>query len=392
MSQYYIFYSNQISLKPDSAHEIHDVMCANASANLDYPTILVYPNNQNISNNLFHWIDTFKPQQPDAKFIDFYNVQTKLKTIELPIPGFSQKIKNRWINPSRFIYQYYLPAHILPKAKAVHTRDWNCVRAAVKSKVPVIYERHYFQESSLDTAITQSPYFKIVIAQSPLIQESLIAAGVPPLKTTWMHNAFNPVFLERKPQEAQDWRDRLLQQGRKYLVIYSGALYKFKGVDMLIEVAKELPDIQFALTGGTEEQVADYRQLVRERGTENVNFLGWVSPQSKLISILQAADVLAHPHCSGKSANFTNPLKFFQYIASGTPMVITEIEPLKEFKSSPMIATWCEPDDPQAFAQAILRTIEKYPRKPDGYAENIEYSRQFTEEKRMEKILEYLDR
>ena len=67
-------------------------------------------------------------------------------------------------------------------------------------------------------------------------------------------------------------------------------------------------------------------------------------------------------------------------------MVITEIEPLKEFKSTPIIASWCEPDNPHLFAQAILHTLEKYPRKEDGYSENISYSQQFTWEKRTEKF------
>jgi glycosyltransferase involved in cell wall biosynthesis len=391
MSQNYIFYSNQISMKPDSAHEIHDVMCANAAANLGYSSILIYPNYHNYSNNLFAWLNTYKPDYPKPEFVDFYNVQNKLKTIELPIPKFTQKIKNKLINSSRFIYQYYLPYHIFPNTKAVHTRDWNCVKSAVKSKVPVIYERHYFQETPLDKTITDSPYFKIAIAQSPLIQQSLIDAGIPTQKTTWMHNAFSPTFLERRAEEAQNWRKELLKDGRQYLVIYSGALYKFKGIDLLIDVAKELPNIQFALTGGTDEQVQAYRQLAADKQVNNIDFLGWILPRSRLVSILQAADILAHPHCSGKSADFTNPVKFFQYIAAGTPMVVTEIEPLKEFKSSPMIATWCEPDNPSAFAQAILRTLEQYPRKDSGYGENIEYSRQFTWEKRTEKFLNYLN-
>jgi glycosyltransferase involved in cell wall biosynthesis len=55
-----------------------------------------------------------------------------------------------------------------------------------------------------------------------------------------------------------------LKTQRQFLVIYSGALYPFKGVDLLIDVAKQLPHIQFAVTGGTEEQVKHYQQLSQE--------------------------------------------------------------------------------------------------------------------------------
>ncbi|MEY3825644.1 MAG: hypothetical protein RLZZ148_456 [Cyanobacteriota bacterium] len=390
MNQYYIVYSSTISMKPDSAHEIHDVMCANAAANLDYPTLLVYPENEQLSYNIWNWISPYKPQSPSSEFIDFYNTQNKLKIIQLSIPWFTKKIESKWISPSALVDKYYLRYHILPRAKVIHTRNWNCVKTCVKYQVPVIYERHYFQDTPLEPEITESPYLKIAITQSPMIQNSLIDAGMPASKTVWMHNGFSPSFLERQPQEAQAWREELLKDGREYLVVYSGALYKFKGVDLLIDVAKELPNIQFALTGGTEEQVQAYRQLAKDKQVENINFLGWILPRSRLISILQSADILAHPHCSGKSADFTNPVKFFQYIGSGTPMVITEISPLMPFKSASIAATWCEPDKAEVFANAILQTLEKYPRKEEGYLEHITYANEFTWEKRTEKIMNFI--
>ena len=390
MNQYYIVYSSSISMKPDSAHEILDVMCANAAANLDYPTLLVYPENEQLSYNIGNWINPYKPQLPSSEFIEFYNTENKMQIIKLPVPWITKKIENKWINSSVLIDKYYLPYHIFPRTKVIHTRNWNCVKAAVKHRIPVIYERHYFQDTPLESEITESPYLKMAITQSPMIQNSLIDAGMPASKTVWMHNGFSPTFLERQPQEAQAWREELLKDGRKYLVVYSGALYKFKGVDLLIDVAKELPNIQFALTGGTEEQVQAYRQLAKDKRVENIDFLGWLLPVSRLISILQAADILAHPHSSGKAADFTNPLKFFQYIGSGTPMVITEIGPLMEFKSAPIAATWCEPDKAVVFADAILKTVEKYPRKEEGYIENITYANEFTWEKRTKKIMDFI--
>jgi glycosyltransferase involved in cell wall biosynthesis len=392
MDKNYTVYSSAISMKPDSAHEIHDVMCANAAANMGYPTLLIYPNYEEASSNFLDWINTYKPVEPDRKFIDFFNIEKQLKTVKLPIPWFSLKYKkNRWINPSIFIYKYYFPYHILPHTKVIHTRDWNCVKTAVRYRIPVIYERHYFQETPVEAAIAESPYLKIAITQSPPIQESLIKAGMPADKTVWMHNGFSPNFVVRQPEEAKICREELLKNGRKYLVVYSGALYPFKGVDMLIDVAKELPDIQFACTGGTEEQVQHYKNLARDKQVENINFLGWILPRSRLISIMQAADILAHPHSSGKSADFTNPLKFFQYLAAGTPLVITEILPLMEFKSAPIAANWCPPDDPIAFAQTITKTLQQYPRKEEGYLENVDYAYQFTYEKRTEKILQFIN-
>jgi glycosyltransferase involved in cell wall biosynthesis len=182
-----------------------------------------------------------------------------------------------------------------------------------------------------------------------------------------------------------------LANGRKHLVVYSGALYRFKGIDLLMEVAKKLPDIQFAITGGQDAQVQAYQQIASDRQVENINFLGWILPRERLVSLLQAADVLAHPHCSGKEANFTNPVKFFQYMAAGTPIAVTEIPPLMLFKDSPLVAGWCIPDNPDEFAGCIQRILIAYPRRIEGYTDSIDFARQFSWEDRANKILSYVD-
>lgn len=385
-----IFYSNQICKKPDSAHEIHDVMCANAAANLGISTVLTYPETSQ-DFLLSSFFSPFKPQQPERDFVEFFNVQESLKVAILPVPRLFKSLNIKLINSGNLIYKYYLPFHVFPMAKVIYTRNWSCVKAAVQYKIPTIYEKHYFQKIPFEPEIVNSRFFKISITQSEPIRESLIKAGMPPEKVVWMHNGFSPSFLERQLEEAQVWRNELLDNGHKHLVVYSGALYPYKGVNLLIDVAKQLPQIQFALTGGTEKQVEGYRQQAREKQVENMNFLGWILPRSRLISLLQAADILAHPHCSGREANFTNPVKFFQYMASGTPIVATEIPPLIPFKSSPMAAAWCPPDNPTAFAQCIAQVLQIYPRKIEGYGQNMEFSRQFSWEERSAKILNYVN-
>lgn len=386
----YVYFSKQLSLQPDTAHEIHDVLCANAVANLGYSSVITYLDRKD-SVNPFRLISPFHPQQPDKKFIDFYEVQVHLKVAPLPMPWFTDKIGGKFTNSSTLVTKYYLPIHILPYTKIVHTRDWNFVKAAIKNKIPTIYERHYFQKEKFEPEIVNNPFFQIAITQSEVIRESLIEYGMPPEKVVWLHNGFENSFLVREPEAAEEWRQELLTDGRKHLVLYSGALYPFKGVDVLIDAAKELPRIQFAITGGTEAQVKEYQQICQDKQIENVNFLGWILPRQRLASLFQAADVLAHPHCSGNAANFTNPVKFFQYMASGTPMVVTEIAPLMVFKNSPLVATWCEPDNPIKLAEAITRTLETYPRKIAGYAASIDFAKQFSWENRAAKILSHVD-
>jgi glycosyltransferase involved in cell wall biosynthesis len=387
----YLFYTGELSLKPDTAHEIHDVLCANAAANLGYSSVLAY-HDKNVSPLNLSWLfNPFKPQQPNSKFVDFYNSQEHLRVAPLPMPYPIDRVQGKLTNSSTIATKYYLPFHLRRHIKTVHTRDWNFAKAAVKNQIPVIFEKHHFQTTPFEPEIINSPYFQIAITQSEPVRQSLIQHGIPPEKVVWLYNGFEQSFLERQPQEAETWRRELLQDNRQILVVYSGALYKFKGIDLLIEVASYMPHIQFVVTGGKDSQVETYRQIAKEKNVQNINFLGWVMPRERLVSLFQVADLLAHPHLSGKEADFTNPVKFFQYMASGTPIVATEIPPLIPFKDSPIIACWCTPDNPQKFVESIQRALSKYPRKIEGYAESINYAHQFSWESRILNILNYVD-
>jgi glycosyltransferase involved in cell wall biosynthesis len=389
--KYYTFFANRFSLQPDSAHEIHDVLCANAAANLGYATVLTYPDKRRGAFNPLTWLSPFQPQLPEKTFAEFYGVQEQLKIARMPLPWLVNQAGGKWTNISTLVCKYYLPVHLRPVTQIVHTRDWNFAKAAVKLEIPVIFEHHYFQNKQFESEIVNSPFFQVAITQSKLTRQSFIEQGMPPEKAIALHNGFEQLFLNRQPEEAEAWRQVLLKDGRQHLVVYSGALYRFKGVDLLIDVAKELPEVQFVLTGGTETQVEAYQQQAADKQVENITFLGWILPRERLVSLFQAADVLAHPHCSGKEADFTNPVKFFQYIASGTPIVVTEIPPLLEFQHPNLAMSWCEPDCPIAFAQCLEAALDRYPRKVEGYTENIAFGQQFSWENRIAKIISYVD-
>ena len=277
---------------------------------------------------------------------------------------------------------------MLPSGAA---RDWNLTKVATRYKVPVIYEQDHDDAKTFDPKIVQSPYFQVAVTVAESLRKKMIAKGMPPEKTVSLHNGFNKLFLIRRPQEAEEWRRQLIPDQSQHLIVYAGGLYPFKGVDLLIDVAKMLPNFQFAIAGGKEDQVKFYEQQAQDKQVNNVKFLGFLS-QEKLASLLQAADVLAYPHRSGEASTFTSPLKFFDYMASGTPIVATEILPLKEFKSLNMAVGWCEPDDPNQFAQTIQQVLSKYPKKIDGYTNSIESVEQFSWENRVNQILSYVEK
>ena len=110
-------------------------------------------------------------------------------------------------------------------------------------------------------------------------------------------------------------------------------------------------------------------------------------PHNDLASLLQAGNVLVYPHLAGEAANFTSPMKLFDYIAAGKPIVATTIPPLEEFKSSPLVAGWCEPNNPQAFADSLRQVLATYPQWKIEHIHDEELVQQFSWEYRIEKLL-----
>ncbi|MEG4066199.1 glycosyltransferase family 4 protein [Microcoleus sp. Pol11C2] len=390
MSKYYVFFTRNVLPQPNVASLVQVAHSANAAANLGYPAVLVYLRKGWSALNPVDLLFPFQPRKPDDKLAKIYNIQDQLKVADLPMPWPIDLLDSKWTSSSTIVSKYYLPIHLVKSTKIVHTRDWNFVKAAIKNGIPAIYEQHHHENKQFESEIVRNPLFQISVTVADTVRDSMILNEMPPEKVITLHNGFNHLFLARQTEAALKWRQQLIEDERQYLAVYAGGLYPFKGVDMLVDVAKELPLVQFAIAGGDSSQVTGYQQLAKSKQVNNIKFLGYL-PQNQLASLLQAADVLTHPHCLTEAATFTSPLKFFDYMASGTPIVATEIASLMEFKSGNIAATWCEPDNPHQFAQSIRDCLTKYPRKSEGYAETMDFVKQFSWENRIERILSYVD-
>ncbi|WP_414570348.1 glycosyltransferase family 4 protein [Nostoc sp. CCY 9925] len=387
--KHYIYFIGDELPQPE-AHLVQSTNAANAAANLGYSTVLVYFDKKVNPKNLVNLARPFQPKKTPTELIKYYNLHDKLKVAPLPMPWPIDHFPSKFTDSNTIACKYYLPFHILPTTKIVHSRNWNFVKAAIKNGVPAIYEHHHHEEKPFDPEIVNNPLLQIAVTVVETIRESMIKNGMPPEKVIRLHNGFNRLFMERQPEKAAEWRQKLLRDESQKLVVYAGAIQQFKGIDVLIDVAQEMPNVQFVCAGGKPIEVEHYQQLIQEKQVHNIKFLGYIL-HHELASLLQAADVLAHPHCSGKAATFTSPLKLFDYFASGTPIVATEIPSLTEFQNTQAIAAWCEPDNPNKFAESLKRVLETHPRKIEGYPDSIEFVKQFSWENRAAKILSYVD-
>ena len=115
-----------------------------------------------------------------------------------------------------------------------------------------------------------------------------------------------------------------LPENKKFIV-YAGTLERYQGIDILIdsfqEVVNKCSDVFMLIVGGDESQVDKYSLDVEKKGfTEKIIFTVRVEhAAAKYFNSI--ASVIVSPRCAGTNT----PLKIYELLASGIPIVATNI-------------------------------------------------------------------
>ncbi|MFA6593805.1 MAG: glycosyltransferase family 4 protein [Candidatus Buchananbacteria bacterium] len=176
----------------------------------------------------------------------------------------------------------------------------------------------------------------------------------------------------------------------KKLIVYTGHLYGWKGAQVLAEAAKYLPaQALVVFIGGTEEDVRTFQK--KNEGNANILILGH-QPHQQIPFYLKAADVLVLPN-SGKekiSQFYTSPLKLFEYLASGAPLVASNLPSLREILNE-QNAVLVEPDNPRLLAEGISKVLTQRQLAEAISRQAHNDAQKYSWEKRTEKIISFFN-
>lgn len=175
------------------------------------------------------------------------------------------------------------------------------------------------------------------------------------------------------------------------MVLYTGHLYDWKGAHALAEAASLLPlEIQIWFVGGTEEDLAGFR--ARFAQYPNIFCTGHIRHE-QVPFYQRAADIVVLPN-SAKfplSRDYTSPLKLFEYMASGTPILASDLPSLREVLDD-HTATWCSPDAPTSMAKAIQEIFLKYDQAQKQARQAAQRVRDYDWKSRARKIYAFMER
>lgn len=171
----------------------------------------------------------------------------------------------------------------------------------------------------------------------------------------------NGVDLERYrrlPGPEQARQQLGLPQG--FSAVYSGHLYSGRGAEMMFRLARRNREIEFVWAGGNEEAVLRWRGRVEREGVKNLHLLGFVA-NARLPLVQAAGDVLMMPYgreiaVSGGSgaAAFASPMKVFEYLAAGRPILSSDLPVLREVLDDSN-SVLLPPEDEEAWQAALLQ-------------------------------------
>ena len=174
-----------------------------------------------------------------------------------------------------------------------------------------------------------------------------------------------------------------------FTIGYAGHLYPWKGVDLVIEAVAALPDTRGLIIGGHEKEpdLARVKAFAEQLNcASRVTFTGLIPP-AEVAARLREADVLTLPNPSSAiSSEFTSPLKLFEYMASGRPIVASDLPSLREVLKDRENALLVEPGNPQALTAAIERIKNDAALGRRLAAQAMRDVRQFTWARRAERL------
>lgn len=383
-----VLYVANVRLPSERAHAVQILSQVDALLALGVPVRILAPRRRGVA-----------PADPEAARSAF-GLERPPPIERAPSLDFIDRFPRRWqrlpflVQSASFAWTA-LP-RILRHRGVVYSRDpWTAVRLARRSRAPA----WFFEVHQMPVRPAARAHFARalrhasgVVAITRGLVEDLVEIGVEPARIAHLPDAWSPRRFGEVPRR-DDARARLAEAGVEWppppLVVYAGSLLPWKGVDTLVEAAALSERFSVVVVGGSDEERQRLGRRLPRGAAGRVLLHPAVEP-ARVSLFLAAADVVVVPN-SGReqiSARYTSPLKLFEAMASGRPIVASDLPSLREVLDE-RSAVLVPPDRPEALARGIERALR--PEVAERIA-TVAHARaaEFTFAKRAERIVRFV--
>lgn len=243
------------------------------------------------------------------------------------------------------------------------------------------------QSAALSDFVAASGFLGLVVISERLRAEMLARLpGLDPAQVLVAHDGVrSDLIIEPR-----------LQSGQTVRAVYCGSFHTGKGMETLLPAAALVPEVAFDIIGGESAQIA----VLSAQAPPNVRFLGRMT-YAESQRRLPGYDLALAPYGAvvrgvktpqhESLASWMSPLKLFEYMGAGLPIVTSDLPVLREILTDEKTALMPAPDDPIAHAAAIRR-LAADPELRLRLARTAQCQlRRHTWENRAARVLEFLE-
>ena len=323
----------------------------------------------------------------------FYNVAAdyEIKGLYGPPQTKDGKQEEAWAD-GRYELEAELSRYVLQEAGLVHTRDPRLAKLCAKRRVRFIYEDHeedyHVALTSPDEAGLLSDQCLAVVAITEHVKTRLMLLGVPGEKIIVADSGVNRRAFLQNPERNMRWRRFLLQAEHQKVAVYCGGMQEERGIQHILDAAKDLPHVMFVLTGGNQRDSTYWQAQSQLHQLNNIKVFGYV-PQDVAIELQRAADVVIMTRLPGQRTQITSPLKFFEYLATGRPIVAPRISALSKPEFEHLNVAWYDPSTPNHLSKCLEDVFRENVFSDVPEPSHVDVAKKYTWDERQLRILRF---
>lgn len=175
-------------------------------------------------------------------------------------------------------------------------------------------------------------------------------------KTDFYHDGISHEMFKETMTKEDALAKLDVKKNDKKRVVYAGSLYKDRGINNIVNLAKDFPELDFVVIGGPNSEVPELKSMATELNVNNLEFKGVVKHQ-EVPTYLYSSDVLlAFWSDKVKTINYCSPLKVFEYMASGRLIVAHAYPTIKEVLNN-QNAILIAPNSYESMKEGVLKAV-----------------------------------
>jgi len=344
------------------------------------------------------------PKLAQSNVFDYYGIKPSFTVKTLPnldVVAWRQWIPNPFFTPIFFAHAlaWGLYAALVASrygAELYFTRNIEIAFWLTKLNLPTAYEAHFIPKRirrRLLRNVASSTQCKLLIALTSHIQNRLIGMGCPSDKITVLPDGVDQAMFQHLPPQ-EECRRRLGLPLGKPIIGYIGRfviLDMEKGLSNLIQALAYIPESELLLVcvGGPMEVVPFYLDTAHQFGIpeHRLKFVDRV-PNLEVPYWIRSLDVAVIPYPRTEYLSyFVSPLKLFEYMAAGVPIVASDLPSLREILHHKENAWLVPPENPQALAEGIYTLLKDRDLAKKLASRALDEVKRYTWNARAEKIL-----